>query len=111
VYFCVDNQMRVTVRPFPQNGNGDAKLTFRCCETRECVDWKLNSLLDELKSMYPTPSSKDSLVECSLACSDRHRDSYDFYSVDEVLKDVMRKGIWRISFVNSIVIWRTTAFT
>jgi hypothetical protein len=85
--------MRVTVRPFHQNGDGDTELTFQCCETREYVDWKLNSLLGELKSVYPTPRSKDRLVECSLACSNRQRDGYDFFSVDEVLIDVMRKGI------------------
>jgi hypothetical protein len=85
--------MRVTVRPFHHNGDGDTKLTFQCCETREYVDGKLKPLLDEFKSIYPTLRGKDHLVECSLACSERQRDGYDFFSVDEVLKDVMRRGI------------------
>jgi hypothetical protein len=85
--------MQVTVSPFSQYGGGDTKLSFQCCETREYVDGKLKPLLDELKSVYPTTRGKDHNVGCSLACSDRQRDAYDFFSVDEVLQDVIMRGI------------------
>jgi hypothetical protein len=43
---------------------------FHCCETRSCVDAKLDAnVLQELKSVYPTSRSKDRLVECPAKCS------------------------------------------
>jgi hypothetical protein len=42
---------------------------FHCCETRSCVDAKLDAnVLQELKSVYPTSRSKDRLVECPEKC-------------------------------------------
>jgi hypothetical protein len=64
---------------------------WKCCETREFVDAKLdaNGDVQRFKDLYPTKRNKGRLVECHMGCSSDQRVSS--IDVDKMLVDVMDK--------------------
>ncbi|KAF9695085.1 hypothetical protein EKO04_007172 [Ascochyta lentis] len=63
--------------------------TFRCCESREAIDAKLDGLKSELMSVYPTTYGMFRNVECHLGCSDDQQ--ADNVDVDKILAEVIRQ--------------------
>lgn len=70
--------------------HGDKRFgDWRCCETREYVDSKLDAGGDvqRFKDIYPTPRSKGRNVECHRGCTnDQRMASFD---IDKRLLHVM----------------------
>ena len=62
-HWCADSYMSAMVF-----GDGEVDNYFHCCETRSYVDAKLDTLHDELKSVYPASRSKDRNVQCLDTC-------------------------------------------
>ncbi|KAJ4310373.1 hypothetical protein N0V94_008487 [Neodidymelliopsis sp. IMI 364377] len=68
--------------------SGDNDGSFRCCESREAVDAKLDELKTELTGLYPKPYSKFRKVECHLGCSDNQQE--DLVDVDKILAEMIK---------------------
>jgi hypothetical protein len=65
-YWRTDSFMSVMVLGDGSVGLGDN--LFHCCETRPYVDTKLDTLVDEAKSVYPTSRTRGRLVGCTEKC-------------------------------------------
>ncbi|KAJ4347376.1 hypothetical protein N0V95_005473 [Ascochyta clinopodiicola] len=61
--------------------------TFRCCESRDAIDAKLDELKEELMTVYPTTYRMFRRVECHLGCSDDQR--ADNMDVDKILAELI----------------------
>ncbi|KAJ4988706.1 hypothetical protein SVAN01_05839 [Stagonosporopsis vannaccii] len=64
---------------------------WHCCETREFVDKRLDELVSEFKSVYPTPRKLSRLAECHLGCNDQQREFTT--DVDKILVDLINSGL------------------
>jgi hypothetical protein len=60
---------------------------FRCCESRQAIDAKLDELKSELMSVFPQPYSMFRNVECHLGCTNDQKE--DVLDVDRILAEMI----------------------